>query len=186
MATAWLHLMVSKRIDLYKIILDCPNFPKHGVLFRDISPVFRNNEALNYIADEFGSILKSYKFDTIAGIESRGFVVATVLALRFGKGLTMIRKAGKLPGETIRRSYDIEYGTAVMEIQKDAIQGGQTVLIVDDLIAAGGTALAAAELVKGLGGKIAAFAFVIELADLQGGKKLRETGHEVYSLAVYN
>ena len=132
--------MATKRIDLYKLILDCPNFPKHGVLFRDISPVFRNNEALNYIADEFESILKSHKFDTIAGIESRGFVVATVLALRFGKGVTMIRKAGKLPGETIRKSYEIEYGTAIMEIQKDAIQRGQAVLIVDDLIATGGTA----------------------------------------------
>ena len=177
--------MVSKR-DLYKLILDCPNFPKQGVLFRDISPVFRNNEALNYIADEFESILKSYKFDTIAGIESRGFVVATVLALRFGKGVTMIRKAGKLPGETIRKSYDIEYGTSIMEIQKDAIRHGQAVLIVDDLIATGGTALAAAELVKELRGKIATFAFVIELAGLHGATKLRQTGHEVYSLAVYN
>ncbi|MFZ0510597.1 MAG: adenine phosphoribosyltransferase [Candidatus Nitrosopolaris sp.] len=178
--------MVSKRIDLYQLIRDCPNFPKHGVLFRDISPVFRNNEALNYIADEFESILKSYKFDTIAGIESRGFVVATVLALRFGKGLTMIRKAGKLPGETIRKSYDIEYGTATMEIQIDAIQDGQAVLIVDDLIATGGTALAATELVKELRGKIAAFGFVVELAGLQGATKLRQMGHEVYSLAVYN
>ena len=131
-------------------------------------------------------MLKSYKFDTIVGIESRGFIVATVLALRFGKGLTMIRKAGKLPGETIRKSYNIEYGTAIMEIQKDAISDGQAVLLVDDLIAAGGTAEAAAQLVKELGGKIAAFAFVIELAGLQGGTKLRQMGHEVYSLAVYD
>ena len=178
--------MVTKQIDLYKLIRDCPNFPKHGVLFRDISPVFRNYQALSYIADEFQSILKSHKFDTIVGIESRGFIVATVLALRFGKGLTMIRKAGKLPGETIRKSYNIEYGTAIMEIQKDAISDGQAVLLVDDLIAAGGTAEAAAQLVKELGGKIAAFAFVIELAGLQGGTRLRQMGHEVYSLAVYD
>jgi adenine phosphoribosyltransferase len=186
MVTAWLQLMVTKRIDLHKLILDCPNFPKQGVLFRDISPVFRNNDALKYIADEFESILKSYKFDTIVGIESRGFVIATVLALRFGKGLTMIRKAGKLPGETIRKSYDIEYGTAIMEIQRDAISDGQSVLIADDLIAAGGTAEAAAQLVKEAGGKIAAFAFVIELAGLQGATKLRQMRHEVYSLAVYD
>jgi adenine phosphoribosyltransferase len=186
MATAWLQLMVTKRIDLHKLILDCPNFPKQGVLFRDISPVFRNNDALKYIADEFESILKSYKFNTIVGIESRGFVIATVLALRFGKGLTMIRKAGKLPGETIRKSYDIEYGTAIMEIQRDAISDGQSVLIAGDLIAAGGTAEAAAQLVKEAGGKIAAFAFVIELAGLQGATKLRQIGHEVYSLAVYD
>jgi adenine phosphoribosyltransferase len=186
MSRTWLQPLVTKQIDLYKFIRDCPNFPKHGVLFRDISPVFRNYEALKYIADEFQSMLKSYKFDTIVGIESRGFIVATVLALRFGKGLIMIRKAGKLPGETIRKSYNIEYGTAIMEIQKDAISDGQAVLLVDDVIALGGTAEAAAQLVKELGGKIAAFAFVIELAGLQGGTRLRQMGHEVYSLAVYN
>ncbi|HET7148346.1 MAG TPA: adenine phosphoribosyltransferase [Candidatus Nitrosopolaris sp.] len=178
--------MVTKRIDLHKLILDCPDFPKQGIIFRDISPVFRNIDALNYIADEFQSILNSYKFDTIVGIESRGFVVATVLALRFGKGLTMIRKAGKLPGETVRRSYDIEYGTAIMEIQRDAISDTQSVLIVDDLIAAGGTAEAAAQLIKEVGGRIAAFAFVIELSGLHGATKLRQMGHEVYSLAVYD
>jgi adenine phosphoribosyltransferase len=186
MAIPWLHYMVTKRIDLHKLILDFPNFPKQGILFRDISPVFRNNDALNYIADEFQSILKCYKFDAIVGIESRGFVVATTLALRFGKGLTMIRKAGKLPGETISKSYDIEYGTAIMEIQRDAISDGQSALIVDDLIAAGGTAEAAAQLVKDVGGKIAAFAFVIELTSLHGATKLRQMGHEVYSLAVYD
>jgi len=178
--------LASKGVNLYKLIQDCPNFPKHGVLFRDISPVYGNIEALNYIADRFESILKNHTFDIIAGIEARGFVTAAVLALRFGKGMTMIRKAGKLPGETIRKSYEIEYGTAIMEIQKNAIQHGQTVLIVDDLIATGGTALAAAELVNELHGKISAFAFVIELADLHGSTKLRESGHEVYSLAVYN
>ncbi len=178
--------MVTKRIDLHKLIRDCPNFPKQGVLFRDISPVFRNNEALNYIADEFQGILKSHKFDTIVGIESRGFIVATVLALRFGKGLIMIRKAGKLPGETIRKSYSIEYGTSIMEIQKDAISDGEAVLLADDLIAVGGTAEAAALLVEELGGKIAAFAFVIELAGLQGGRRLRQMGHDVNSLAVYD
>src|SRR5439155_23777644 len=101
-------------------------------------------------------------------------------------GMTMIRKACKLSGETIRKSYNIEYGTAVMVIQKHAISDGQAVLLVDDLIAAGGTAGAAAQLVKQLGGKIAAFAFVLELAGLQGGTKLRQMGHEVYSLAVYD
>jgi adenine phosphoribosyltransferase len=141
---------------------------------------------LNYIADEFQGILKSHKFDTIVGIESRGFIVATVLALRFGKGLIMIRKAGKLPGETIRKSYSIEYGTSIMEIQKDAISDGEAVLLADDLIAVGGTAEAAALLVEELGGKIAAFAFVIELAGLQGGRRLRQMGHDVNSLAVYD
>jgi adenine phosphoribosyltransferase len=178
--------MVSKQIDLRRLILDCPNFPKDGVVFRDISPVFRNVHALNYIANEFSHALNHYQFDSIVAIESRGFIVATVLALGFQKGLTMVRKAGKLPRETVKRSYKIEYGSAVMEIQKDAIEAGQTVLIADDLIATGGTAVAAAELVEEIGGKIGAFAFVIELAALAGAKKLRQMGYRVHSLAVYD
>lgn len=178
--------MASEQIDLQRLILDCPNFPKDGVVFRDISPVFRNVHALNYIANEFSHALTHYKFDTIVAIESRGFIVATVLALRFQKGLTMVRKAGKLPRETVKRSYKIEYGSAVMEIQRDAIEAGQTVLIVDDLIATGGTAVAAAELVKEIGGDIAAFAFVIELTALAGAKKLRQMGYRVHSLVVYD
>lgn len=178
--------MVSKQIDLHRLILDCPNFPKDGVVFRDISPMFRNIDALNHIANEFSRSLNHYKFDTIVAIESRGFIVATVLALRFQKGLTMVRKAGKLPRETVKRSYEIEYGSAVMEIQRDAIGAGQTALIADDLIATGGTAVAAAELVKEIGGKIGAFAFVIELAALGGTKKLRQMGYQVHSLVVYD
>jgi len=178
--------MLPRQIDLHRMIEDCPNFPKDGVIFRDVSPVFRSVDALDYIANEFSHALNHFKFDTIVAIESRGFIVATVLALRFRKGLTMVRKAGKLPRETVKKSYKIEYGSAVMEIQRDAIRAGDTVLIADDLIATGGTAVAAAELVKELGGKIGAFAFVIELAALGGTKKLRQMGYRVHSLAVYD
>jgi adenine phosphoribosyltransferase len=177
--------MATNRIDLHRLIHTCPDFPRQGILFRDINPVFRNNEALNYISDEFYCRFRKFKIDYIGGIESRGFVIGTALALKFGKGMIMIRKAGKLPGQTIKKSYNIEYGSAVMEIQKDAVNNDQRILIADDLIATGGTAIAAARLVEESGGKVAGFAIVIELAALNGAKKLRKMGYEVYSLAVY-
>jgi adenine phosphoribosyltransferase len=107
------------------------------------------------------------------------------LALTIGKGLVLVRKAGKLPGQTLKQPYDIEYGNSIMEIQKDSIRRGQRVLIADDLVATGGTAIAAERLVMELGGKIAGFAFVIELANIGGAKKIRKLGYEVYSLVVY-
>ncbi len=177
--------MEPEQVDLRKLIRDCPNFPKPGVLFRDVSPVYSDYKAINHIANEFENILKGNPFDTVVGIESRGFVVATLLALRFKKGLTMVRKAGKLPGDTIKRSYDIEYGSAIMEIQRDTISEGQRVLVVDDLIATGGTAQAAVELVSETGGTVAALAVVVELANLLGATKLREKGYIVHSLVVY-
>ena len=177
--------MEPEQVDLQKLIRNCPDFPKPGVLFRDVSPVYNNYKALNYIANKYENVLKGSPFDTIVGIESRGFVVATLLALRFKKGLTMVRKAGKLPRDTIKKAYNIEYGSSIMEIQRDAISEGQRVLVVDDLIATGGTAHAAVELVTEAGGKIAALAIVVELANLLGASKLREIGYAVHSLVVY-
>jgi adenine phosphoribosyltransferase len=176
----------TKHLDLDEIITKHPDFPKPGILFRDVNPVFRDPAALKYIADEFYRRFGKAKVDAIAGIESRGFVVATALAVRFGTGMIMIRKAGKLPGKTIRKSYDIEYGNAVMEIQDSSIKKGQKVLIADDLIATGGTAAAASKLVEELGGKVAGFAFVIELAGLQGADKLKKMGYRVESMVVYD
>jgi adenine phosphoribosyltransferase len=176
----------TKQIDLRDLIGNYQNFPKDGILFRDVNPVFRNNDAMNFIVDEFLRRFGDVKVDAVAGIESRGFVVATALALKLGTGMTMIRKAGKLPGKTLKKSYDIEYGSAVMEIQLDAVRDGQNVLIADDLIATGGTAVAASQLVQEGGGKVAGFAFVIELGDLGGSKRLRKLGHRVESLVVYD
>jgi adenine phosphoribosyltransferase len=122
----------------------------------------------------------------VAGIESRGFIVATALALRFGRGIVMVRKAGKLPGRTVKKSYDIEYGSAVMELQQDAIDKGNSILIADDLIATGGTAVAAAQMIKELGGKVAGFAFIIELSDLKGADRLRKMGYNVVSLVSFH
>lgn len=176
----------ESRIDLREVIDSYPDFPKAGVLFRDVNPVFRSFQVLTYIAEEFYRSLGSVKVDAVAGIESRGFVVATALALRFGTGMIMIRKAGKLPGNTVKKSYEIEYGSAVMELQHDAVTKGQSVIVADDLIATGGTASAAAQLIEHLGGKVAGFAIVIELAGLKGGERLRKLGYQVQSLVVYD
>jgi adenine phosphoribosyltransferase len=176
----------SKQVNLREIIGNYPDFPKQGILFRDINPVFKRNDALNYIADEFYRIYSKAKVDMVAGIESRGFIIATALALRFGKGIIMIRKAGKLPGRTVKKSYDIEYGNAIMELQQDAIDKGNSILIADDLIATGGTAIAAAQMIEELGGKVAGFAFIIELSDLKGVDRLREMGYNVKSLVTFH
>jgi len=176
----------AKQLDLRDIVADYPDFPKPGILFRDINPVFKRNDAINQIVEEFYHNYGRAKVDAVAGIESRGFVIATALALKFGKGVVMIRKAGKLPGKTLKKSYDIEYGSAVMELQQNAIGRGESILIADDLIATGGTAAAAAHLVEELGGKVAGFAFVIELSDLHGADRLRNMGYKVQSLVTYH
>lgn len=155
-------------------------------MFRDVNPVFRSNSALNFIADEFHRRFGTAKVDVVVGIESRGFVVATALALKFGTGVIMIRKAGKLPGKTLKKSYDIEYGSAVMELQHDAVKEGQNILVADDLIATGGTAVAASQLIEQVGGRVVGFAFVIELANLKGSERLLKMGHRVESLVVYD
>lgn len=173
-------------MDLDKIITKHTDFPKPGILFRDINPVFRDAKALDYIPSEFYRRYGKSRIDAVAGIESRGFIVATAIAQKFGTGMIMIRKAGKLPGKTVKKSYDIEYGNAVMELQDGGVKKGQKILIADDLIATGGTAVAASQLVEELGGKVAGFAFVIELAGLQGADRLRKMGHRVESLVVYD
>jgi len=176
----------AKEVNLRDIIASYPDFPKQGILFRDINPVFKRNDALNYIADEFYRIYSKARVDMVAGIESRGFIVATALALRFCRGIVMVRKAGKLPGRTLKKSYDIEYGSAIMELQQDAIDKGNNILIADDLIATGGTAVAAAQMIKELGGRVAGFAFIIELSDLKGADRLRKMGYNVESVVSFH
>lgn len=170
-------------MNLKSIIREFPDFPKKGILFRDISPILKDPKALQFVIDRFYEIYKNKKVDLIAGIESRGFIIACALAMRFSKGLIMIRKQGKLPGKTTALSYDIEYGSATMEIQQDAVSKGQNVLIADDLIATGGTAKAAAQLIERLGGNVVGFVFVVELADLKGRDLIKV--YEVHSLVTY-
>jgi adenine phosphoribosyltransferase len=155
-------------MDLKGKISEYPNFPKKGILFRDFSPILKDPSALSYIADEFARYFHPRDVDVFAGIESRGFILACILASRYNKGMIMIRKAGKLPGETTKLSYKIEYGQDTIEVQKGIIQRGQKILICDDLLATGGTAKASAKLVEKVGGIVSGFAFIIELTELNG------------------
>lgn len=157
-----------------KIIRDIPDFPKEGIVFKDITTVLKDSEGLrrtiNYLTERF----KDEKIDYVAGIESRGFIFGTPLAYNLGAGFVVIRKPGKLPADVVSISYDLEYGTDTLEIHKDAIEPGKRVLIVDDLLATGGTASAACELVKKIGGEVAAVSFIIELDELGGRQKFAE------------
>jgi len=159
-------------MDLKEHIRGIPDFPKPGILFYDISTLLAHPRAWQYTVERLGDEIAQYKPDLLMGIESRGFLVAAPLALRLGCGFAMIRKAGKLPGETIAYTYDLEYGTDEIEIQADAVRPGQTIIIVDDLLATGGTANAAVQLVRKVGGNAAALAAIIELTFLDGRGKL--------------
>jgi adenine phosphoribosyltransferase len=170
-------------MNLKDKIAEIPDFPKKGILFRDISPLLRDPSSFSLVVDEFARRIHPKDVDLFAGIESRGFPLACALALRYNKGMIMIRKQGKLPGATHKIKYNIEYGTATMEIQNDAIRKGQRVLICDDLLATGGTAKTAAKLVEKIGGVVAGFAFIIELTDLSGTKAIENYRHE--SLVKY-
>ena len=177
--------MTSDIRHVQDLIRNYTDFPKQGILFKDINPVFRDGKSLDLLGNHFYDQFQKVEVDYVAGIEARGFILSTLLGLKFNKGVIMIRKAGKLPGTTIKQSYGIEYGTAVMELQSDSIRKDDRILIADDLLATGGTALAAASLVEELGGKVAGFAFIIELSSLDGGKLLRERGYRVHSMVVY-
>jgi adenine phosphoribosyltransferase len=170
-------------VNLKDKISEIPDFPKKGILFRDISPLLRDPSALSLVIDEFTKIIHPNDVDVFAGIESRGFPLACALAVKYNKGMIMIRKQGKLPGLTHKVSYSIEYGTATMEIQTNAIKKGQKVYICDDLLATGGTAKAAAKLVEKIGGKISGFAFIVELTDLKGSKVIKN--YKYNSLVKY-
>lgn len=158
-----------------------PHFPKEGIMFRDITTLIQDPAGLKLCLNDFYQRYKDKNIDIIVGIDSRGFIMGGALALLLGKGFVPVRKKGKLPAETISETYDLEYGTDTIEIHKDAIKHGEKVLIIDDLCATGGTALAAARLVKKLGGEIVELAFVVDLPDIGGSKKISEAGYNWYS-----
>lgn len=160
-----------------------PNFPKKGIMFRDITTLWKDGRLLRKCTDVLYEQYKNKRIDAVLGIEARGFVVGATLAERLGVGFIPLRKVGKLPGEKISESYDLEYGTATLEIHRDAVEKGERILIVDDLIATGGTALAAAKLVEILGGKVVGFAFIVELSALRGRDALK--GYDVHSIVKY-
>lgn len=159
-------------MDLKAHIRDIPDFPKPGILFRDITTLLANSEALQYSIDRFSEQVATYQPDYIAGIESRGFMFGMPLAYKMGLGFAPIRKPGKLPSAVHAAAYELEYGTDTLELHQDAFPQGSRVMIIDDLIATGGTAAAAAELVSQTGCTVAGFGFVIELSALGGRKKL--------------
>jgi adenine phosphoribosyltransferase len=161
-------------VDLKSKISSHEDFPKKGILFRDFNPILKDPSALSFVVDEFYKKFHPNDVDVFVGIESRGFILASALALKYGKGMVLLRKAGKLPGKTSKISYTIEYGKAEMEIQKTALEKNERVLICDDLLATGGTAKAAAKLVEKLNANVVGFAFIIELTELNGIEKIKE------------
>ena len=162
---------MSNDIDLKKHIRSIPDFPKPGILFYDISTLLAHAKAWHATIERMADMLRPYKPDVLAGIESRGFLLAAPLALALGTGFVMLRKQGKLPGTTVRHTYALEYGTDTIEIQNDAIKKGARVVLVDDLLATGGTLAAAVNLLEQVGGVVPA-ACVIELTFLEGRKRL--------------
>ena len=159
-------------MDLKKFIRDVPDFPKPGILFRDISPLLADKDAWRATVQELAKAVRRHQPDVLAGIESRGFLVTAPLALELGCGFMMIRKRGKLPGTTIPHTYALEYGTDTIEIQDDALRQGQRVVVLDDVLATGGTLAAAITLLRKAGADVRAAACIIELAALEGRKRL--------------
>ncbi len=159
-------------MDFKEHIRAIPDFPKPGILFYDISTLLAHPLAWRAMVERLAEAIAPYRPELLVGIESRGFLVAAPLAYAIGSGFAMVRKKGKLPGRTVRYSYDLEYGTDTIEIQEDAIEPGRRVVVLDDLLATGGTMRAAIELVRQRGGTVAAAACIIELAFLQGRQKL--------------
>ena len=172
-------------MDLKKFIRSIPDYPKKGILFRDITTLIKDAEAFKYTNDKIIEISEKIKFDKVAAIESRGFVFASTVSYKLKKPFVLLRKKNKLPAETHSVDFELEYGKATIEVHKDSINKGEKVLIIDDLIATGGTAEAAAKLIEISGGEVAGFIFVINLFDLPGNKLLKEKGYKTYNLIEF-
>ena len=175
--------MISQKINT--AIREVPDFPKPGINFKDITTLLLDPHLSSEIINAFIESLNGKKIDAIVGVESRGFLFGFLLAIKMGIPFIPIRKAGKLPGETLKYKYDLEYGSAEVEVQKSDIKKGWNIVVHDDLLATGGTACAAAELVQELGANVAAFAFVISLDFLSGNEKLEKYSKEIISLKRY-
>jgi adenine phosphoribosyltransferase len=172
-----------KQIDLKSFIRDIPDFPKIGIVFRDITTLLKDPNAFNVAIDAFYEHYRNESIDMVVAIEARGFILGSALAYRLGCGFIPVRKPNKLPAAKIRQDYQLEYGTDSLEIHADAIVPGVRVLILDDLLATGGTILATCELVKRLGGTIVGLGFLVELTFLKGREKLTE--YDIYSITSY-
>src|SRR5437762_1368648 len=175
--------MDEKYSDLSRAIRDIPDFPKKGIIFKDITPLLASGLLFHKTIEILAERYRDQKIDAVLGIESRGFIIGAALAYSLGAGFSVVRKPGKLPFETRRATYQLEYGSDCLEIHSDAVKPGARVLVVDDLLATGGTAAAACELVHGLGAAVVESAFLIELAFLKGREKLN---CRVFSILKYD
>ena len=171
--------------DLKALCRNVPDFPKKGILFRDITTLIREGDKFKEVIDTIGARYEGKGVDAVIGIESRGFIIGAALAYKLGAGFIPVRKKGKLPWRTYQASYVLEYGTDTLEVHQDAVKPGQKVVIVDDLIATGGTACAVIELVEKLRGEIVEVAFLIELTELKGRDKVIAKNYPVYSLLQF-
>jgi adenine phosphoribosyltransferase len=164
-----------------------PDYPKKGILFRDITTLIKDPVGFRLVIDNFTQryIKGDINFDFIVGIEARGFIIGGALSYTLGKGFVPIRKLGKLPAEVVRHEYELEYGMDTIEVHRDAIGQGSRVLLVDDLLATGGTALAAASLIEKLGGSVVEMAFIVDLPDVGGRKKLKDRGYNIFCLTEF-
>lgn len=170
---------------LKSVIRNLPDWPEEGVIFRDITPLFKEPKALRMISDTFIQRYMNTDISHIACIDARGFLIASIMAYQLQLPLVLVRKKGKLPGETLHQEYSLEYGTSAVEMQIDAVAQGDKVLVFDDLIATGGTILAACTLIKKLGAEVIECAAIINLPDLQGSTRIQETGVPVYTMLAY-
>ncbi len=171
-----------KKLEDY--VLSIPDFPEKGVIFRDVTSILQDADGLHLAIEEIQKLLEDVEFDVVGGTESRGFIFGMPIAYNLHKSFVPVRKAGKLPRETVSMEYELEYGTATVEIHKDAIKPGQKVVLIDDLIATGGTMQAAAKLVEELGGEVVRIVFLMELAGLHGREKLKD--YDVRSVICYD
>jgi adenine phosphoribosyltransferase len=162
-----------------------PDFPKPGIVFRDITTLWNDAEGFRLSTDAFADAYRDRRIDAVVGIESRGFIIAAALADRLGKGFIPVRKRGKLPAEVERYEYELEYGRDCVEIHKDALVRGQRVIVMDDLMATGGTMTASVELLRRIGAEVVSCGVIVDLPDLGGSHKLRAAGHEVFSLVQF-
>jgi len=169
-------------MDLKKYIRSIQDYPKKGILFRDITTLIKNKDAFKDCIDQISKILNQLNFDKIAGIESRGFIFASPLSYNLSKPNILLRKKDKLPAEKYSENFKLEYGRSTLEIHKDSIEAKEKVIIIDDLIATGGTAQAAGKLIEKSGGEVLGFVFVINLFDLGGKELLEKKGYKCYSL----
>jgi adenine phosphoribosyltransferase len=169
---------------LVALVRDIPDFPRPGVTFKDITPLLGDPDAFRAAVDGLSGRFEDARVDRVLGVEARGFILAAPIAYRFGAGFTPVRKAGKLPWQVEAEEYELEYGTDLLEIHKDAIEPGERILVVDDVLATGGTAAATVRLVERLGGEVVGLGFVLELAFLDGRSRL--PGREIVSLVSYD